>query len=141
LKPEYQGLTTEQFRDELIKHIYHTDSLAQAQTNQYQLTEADNSAIDEIENQLYKNWDWVYGKSPKFSIQKRQHFDAGTIDARFQVENGKIANLKIYGDFFGTGDVNDLAQQLTGLKYDPQTIRQVLENVDLNQYFMGIPPR
>lgn len=139
LKPEYQNLTTAQFRDELIKHIYHTDSLAEAQQNEYQLTDEDNAAIDDIENRLYKNWDWVYGKSPKFTVQKRKHFTAGTIDARFLVEAGKIANLKIYGDFFGTGDVNDLVKQLVGLKYDPDAIRDQLTKIDLNQYFMGIP--
>lgn len=138
LKPEYQNLTTMEFRDELIKHIYHTDSLAEAQKNEYQLTAEDNAAIDQIEQELYKNWDWVYGKSPEFTVQKRHHFTSGTIDARFLIEDGHVKNLKIYGDFFGTGDVHDVETALQGLRYDPATLRDALNQFDLNQYFMGI---
>lgn len=139
LKPEYQNLTTEQFRDEIIKKIYHVDNIHDAQVNEYHLTDADNAAIDKIENELYKNWDWVYGKSPEFTVKKRQHFDAGTIDARFLVQNGKVANLKIYGDFFGTGDVSDVEDSLKGITYTPEAIAKVLETLDLNKYFVGIP--
>lgn len=139
LKPQYQNLSTPEFRDELIKHIYHTDSLKEAQQNEYQLTDADNAAIDKIEQKLYKNWDWVYGKSPAFTIQKRKHFTSGTIDARFLIKQGMVANLKIYGDFFGTGDVHDIEKLLTGAKYDPATLQNLLQDVDLNKYFMGIP--
>ena len=139
LNPEYQNLTTEQFRDEIIKKIYHVDNIHDAQGNEYHLTDADNAAIDKIENDLYKNWDWVYGKSPEFTVKKRQHFDAGTIDARFLVQNGKVANLKIYGDFFGTGDVSDVEDSLKGITYTPEAIAKVLETLDLNKYFVGIP--
>lgn len=138
LSPEYQNLSTMDFRDELIKKIYHTDSLQDAQQNEYQLTAADNEAIDDIEQRLYKNWDWVYGKSPEFTVKKRRHFTSGTIDARFLVEAGKVKDIKIYGDFFGTGDVHDVEEALQGLKYDPQTIRHALLQFNLNDYFMGI---
>lgn len=139
LKPEYQNLTTEQFRDEIIKKIYGVDQIADAQANEYHLTDEDNAAIDKIESDLYKNWDWVYGKSPEFTVKKRQHFDAGTIDARFLVKQGKVANLKIYGDFFGTGDVADLEKKLTDIPYTPEAIEQALTPLDLNKYFVGIP--
>ena len=93
LKPEFQNLTTQQFRDELIKHIWHVDSIEEAKQFEYQLTPEDEAAISELEKRYYDNWDWVYGKSPKFSVKKRQHFDGGTIDARFLVEDGCINDL------------------------------------------------
>ncbi|MEE6685031.1 lipoate protein ligase C-terminal domain-containing protein, partial [Limosilactobacillus fermentum] len=137
LKPEFQNLTTQQFRDELIKRIWKVDKIEDAQVNEYELTAEDNQAIDEIEGRLYKNWDWVYGKSPDFTIQKRRHFDSGTIDARFLVEEGKIANLKIYGDFFGTGDVHEVEEALQGVAYTPSAIKEKLQQLDLNKYFAG----
>lgn len=140
LKPEFQGLTTQEFRDELIKRIWHVDSLAAIKPDAYQLTSPDQAAIAEIENRLYKNWDWVYGKSPDFTVKKRRHFTAGTIDARFLVEAGKIANVKIYGDFFGPGDVHDVEAALTGVVYDPAAITAVLEQLDLPKYFAAEQP-
>ena len=140
LKPKFQNLTTQQFRDELIKRIWHVDSIEEAKQFEYQLTPEDEAAISELEKRYYDNWDWVYGKSPKFSVKKRQHFDGGTIDARFLVEDGRINDLKIYGDFFGTGDVADVQNALIGQPYDQDAMQQALAKLDLKRYFVGIDP-
>ncbi|WP_192944748.1 lipoate--protein ligase [Ligilactobacillus agilis] len=138
LKPEYQELDTYQFRDELIKKIWGVATTEEAKAYEYELTAEDQAGIAEIEQKLYKNWDWVYGKSPEFSVQKRKHFDGGTIDARFQVEEGKIKELKIYGDFFGPGDVTELEDALRGQEYTPDKMIAVLTKLDLGKYFVGI---
>lgn len=138
LKPEYQELDTYQFRDELIKKIWGVATIEEAKAYEYELTAEDQAGIAEIEQKLYKNWDWVYGKSPEFSVQKRKHFDGGTIDARFQVEEGKIKELKIYGDFFGPGDVTELEDALRGQEYTPDKMIAVLTKLDLGKYFVGI---
>lgn len=139
LKPEFQNLTTQQFRDELIKRIMKVDSIEEARQNEYHLTPEDDKAIEAIENKWYKNDNWVYGKSPEFTVQKRKHFTAGTIDARFLVEQGKISQLKVYGDFFGTGDVHELETMLKDVDYRPAAMKAALADVDLNKYFVGIP--
>ncbi|PWG00376.1 lipoate--protein ligase [Levilactobacillus bambusae] len=138
LKPEYQDLTTEGFRDELTKRVLGVTTMAEAETHEYQLDDEDRAAIKAIEDDLYRNWDWVYGKSPEFTVQKRKHFTNGTIDARFQVDNGRISEVKLYGDFFGTADVAQLEESLKGLPYTGDVLEEVLTNIDLNSYFAGI---
>lgn len=139
VNPEYQNMSTEEFRDVLLLNLFNAKSLPEIADREYQLTEADEQAIDKIFNDLYSNWDWVYGKSPKSTIQKRKHFDFGTIDARLLIENGKIANVKFYGDFFGSGDANDLAEKLAGTIYDREHLAAALEPIDTTPYFTGIP--
>ena len=139
LKPEFQKLDTAGFRDELIKRIYHVDDLSQAQINEYQLTAKDQQAIHQIETERYRDWNWVFGQSPVFTVKKRKHFDAGTIDARFEVQDGKIQMAKIYGDFFGVEDVYQLEKALIGKPYDVDSITKVLQSFDLNKFFNGIP--
>ena len=72
LKPyvseEYKDFDTFQFRDELIKLIWGVDTLEEAQQYEYQLDDEDKKGIEEVEQKLYKNWDWVYGKSPEFTV-------------------------------------------------------------------------
>ena len=139
LKPEFQKLDTAGFRDELIKRIYHVDDLSQTQINEYQLTAKDQQAIHQIETDRYRDWNWVFGQSPVFTVKKRKHFDAGTIDARFEVQDGKIQMVKIYGDFFGVEDVHQLEKALIGKPYDVDSITKVLQSFDLNKFFNGIP--
>lgn len=139
LDKSFQGLTTGQFRDELIKKIWHVSQLSEIADQQYHLNSKDRSAIAKLRHRLYDNWDWVYGQSPDFTVKKRQHFTGGTIDARFLVQNGHIQSVKIYGDFFGTADVTEVEEALKGIPYHPTVIENTLVRLPLNSYFMGIP--
>ena len=93
---------------------------------------------DDLDGVLVCSYCTVSSKSPEFTVKRRKHFTSGTIDARFLVEDGKIKDIKIYGDFFGSGDVKDVEDALRGLKYDVSTIKEALGKLDLNKYFVGI---
>ncbi|MFB9770342.1 lipoate--protein ligase [Lactiplantibacillus modestisalitolerans] len=139
LAPEYQNITVPEFQEALLKKLFHVDDLAKIADKEYHVTPEQQKAIDKIYEDYYANWDWVYGKSPEFSVKRRKHFDMGTIDARLLVTDGRIQNIKFFGDFFGSGDAQDVADALTGVKYDHETIAQTLATIDLNRYFTGIP--
>ena len=40
-------------------------------------------------------------------------------------------------DFFGVMDVEDIAKKLVGVKYQKEDIQKVLEQIDINSYFLG----
>lgn len=138
LAPEYQNLTVPEFRDILLKKLFHVDDLAQIKEQEYVVTEAEQVKIDQIYEKYYNNWDWIYGKSPEFTVKKRQHFDMGTVDARIQVDDGKIENIKFFGDFFGPQDIDQLSEQLKGTTYDRETLTKVLTQADTSQYIVGV---
>ncbi|UQS82198.1 lipoate--protein ligase [Bombilactobacillus folatiphilus] len=138
LDQQYQQLTTEQFRDVLLLSLFQANDLSQIKDHEYHITAEDQKAIEQLKQDIYYNWDWVYGKSPEFTVKNRKHFDMGTIDARFLIEHGKIAQAKFYGDFFGTQNVGELEQQLQGTIYDYDHLAQKLQAMDLNQYFTGV---
>ncbi|AYM02076.1 lipoate--protein ligase [Levilactobacillus yiduensis] len=138
LAPEYQNLTVPEFRDTLLKELFHVDNLDAIKDKEVVIEDSEKAAIDKIYNDYYSNWDWVYGNSPEFTVKKRQHFTAGTIDARLLVENGKIKNIKFYGDFFGPSDATELADKLAGVRYDRENVGKVLDSVNTQLYFNGI---
>ncbi|MCW3746044.1 hypothetical protein OM428_18030 [Enterococcus gallinarum] len=43
-------------------------------------------------------------------MERRKRFPIGSIEVRFNVQEGKITEAKIYGDFFGLGDIADVEQ-------------------------------
>ncbi|MBB1085809.1 lipoate--protein ligase [Limosilactobacillus fastidiosus] len=139
LDKKYQNIDVPTFRDALIKGLFHVDSLDEIKEKQYEITPEDQKKINEIYEQYYNNWDWVYGKSPEFTLKRRKHFDMGTIDARLDVKDGVIKNIKFYGDFFGPEDVSALADKLQGVKYDHDVIAKVLNENGTQQYITGIP--
>ncbi|PLR75368.1 lipoate--protein ligase [Bacillus sp. V3-13] len=124
----------EQFRELLLKNIFSNEE----NIPQYKVTEDDWKKINQISEERYRNWDWNYGKSPKFNLQHSHRFPVGQIDVRLEVNKGSIENCKIYGDFFGVGDVSEIEEKLTGIKYGKSEIEASLEGVDIRHYFGNI---
>lgn len=127
-------VTIEEFRSLLLKNIFEgLDEIPE-----YVLTEKDWENIHELSKERYQNWDWNYGKSPKFNLQHSHRFPVGQIDVRFEVNKGIIDQCKIYGDFFGVGDVSVIEDKLTGIKYEKSQIVSAMEDVDIKHYFGNI---
>jgi lipoate-protein ligase A len=101
----------------------------------YSLESADWEQIQLISTSRYRSWDWNYGHSPNFNIQKSDRFPVGVIDARMDVESGTIRGIRIYGNFNGVRDVIELEEQLVGIRYDPEAIASALSNIDIRPYF------
>ncbi|WP_311406670.1 lipoate--protein ligase [Liquorilactobacillus uvarum] len=138
LAEKYKRITTEEFRDFIIQSILGSVSMSEARKHAYDLTIEDQAEIEKLEQKYYRNWDWVYGRSPKFTLKRRRHFENGTIDARVLVENGRIDTIRFLGDYFGVKDVVHLEKLLAGQTFDAQKIAKVLAAIDINDYFQGI---
>ena len=138
LQKDKQDMTTEAFREEILLKIFGVDSVDKVKT--YTLTEEDWVKINEISDKYYRNWDWNYGKSPAFDIERRKRFPIGSIEVRFNVQEGKITEAKIYGDFFGLGDIADVEQAFIGTRYDKSALKDVIDQIDVKKYFGNITP-
>lgn len=135
--PEFQNLTIEEFRDTLAKEILGVTDLQQA--HQYELTDADQAGVKVLADKYFNNWDWIYGNDPAYSLTRRQHFTAGTVEFDLDVDQGKIKAIQIHGDFFGQLPIEDVTQQLTGVTYSLDAIQTVFEQLDVPSYFGKIP--
>ncbi|MGM0863970.1 MAG: lipoate--protein ligase [Bacillota bacterium] len=128
-----EKMTIEHFRSTLLDYIFDGSDV-----EEYVLTEEDWKNIHELSKERYQNWDWNYGKSPKFNLQHSHRFPVGSIDVRLEVNKGKIDNCKIFGDFFGVGNVEDIEEKLTGTRYERKDIAGALEGVDIQHYFGNV---
>lgn len=124
-----------EFRSLLLRNIFE----GQDQIPEYVLTEEDWEKIHQLSKERYQNWEWNYGRSPKFNLQHSHRFPAGSIDVRLEVNKGIIENCKIYGDFFGVGDVSEIEEKLTGTRYEKNEIEKVLADIDTTHYFGKVP--
>jgi lipoate-protein ligase A len=106
-----------------------------------ELTPDQWDAVHELAATKYGNWEWNFGKSPRFNVQKKKRFPVGQVDTRIQVEAGIITLVKIYGDFLGHGEIQGLESLLTGQVFRKDRLEQCLENVDLSQYFGAMETR
>ncbi len=130
-----EQMETRTFRKRLLQGLYED----REEFETYRLTEKEWEQVYALKDKKYADWDWNYGKSPSFNIQRSERFDAGEVDLRLDVEDGHISNLKIYGDFFGKEPVENLEELFQGVRYDREEIEALLEPVDIEEYFGAVP--
>ncbi len=129
-----EKISMDEFKSLILRYIFDVENAEDVP--KYKLTEEDWKKIHEISENRYQQWEWNYGKSPKFDIQQSKRFEgAGTIDVRLNVKKGVIEESKIYGDFFGVGDVKDIEEKLNGTRYNREALTEALSDVDIKHYF------
>lgn len=136
LSQEYQSLDTFAFRDLLLLQIFGVEK--PEEIKEYHLTDEDWHKVYQLRDERFANWNWNYGKSPEFTLSYAHKFPAGLVEYQLNVEQGYIKGIKIYGDFFGIGEISDLEQALVGVKYEKNAVLDVFRQIDVKHYFGNI---
>ncbi|WP_184664422.1 lipoate--protein ligase [Texcoconibacillus texcoconensis] len=126
-----EKLTMDEFKKTILRYIFGSEENIDEQP----LTDEDWKKIHEISEERYQKWEWNFGKSPKFDLERSKRTDYGSVDIRLNVSRGVIQDCKIYGDFFGVGDISDVEEALKGVKHERQAIRQAFDQLDTRHYF------
>ncbi|WP_347175322.1 lipoate--protein ligase [Polaribacter uvawellassae] len=124
----------EEFRALLLEGLYAEREAFET----YHLTEEEWKAVHQLKEEKYDSWDWNYGRSPKFNIQRSKRFPVGEIDVRMFVEKGYLTEIKIFGDFFGKEPLETIENLLIGVAYDKEEITKKLADINLEDYFGNI---
>jgi lipoate---protein ligase len=130
-----QDMTVEEFKQYILKSVFEEQGL---DVQEYVLTDEDWKQIEEISKNKYQTWEWNFGKSPKANISNSHRFPVGTIDVRLNVNRGVIEDVKIFGDFFGWGEIADIENKLKGVRYEKAAIIEALKDVNIQHYFGNI---
>lgn len=125
------------FRQTLLQAIF----AGKADVPTYKLSATEWDAVHQLSREKYQTWDWNHGRSPEFNIQKKNRFDFGQIDARIDVKEGHISQIKFFGDFLSHGEPVEVEKSLSGIKYTQTALAQALQNQDLKHYFGNISPK
>lgn len=129
-----QPMDVETFRAYLLTQIFAgSDTIPE-----YPVSTEDWAAVRQLADARYRSWEWTYGHSPDFNVEKRQRFPGGEIDARLDIQQGVIRSVKFYSDFFAELDPDDLERRLMDVRYRHEDITLSLQNVPIERYFSGL---
>lgn len=135
LSETYQALDTYAFRDALLCHIYGVGSIEAIKSQELQLTDVDQQAIEAIYHERYANPKWIFDEAPAFDWQKRKRYArVGIVEINFSVAKGMITDLRINGDFFGQKEIKHLQDALIGVPFQYDTVKEILLKQPLDQY-------
>lgn len=86
------------------------------------------------------DWEWNYGRSPAYEMQREARFPGGIVSVYLNVDEGIITDIKIYGDFFGDGEISVLEKGLIGLRLDEELAHHI-ERLEIGKYMKGVEAR
>src|SRR5690625_3357394 len=127
-----EKITMDQFKDLILRSIFNVEDVANVP--QYVLTEEDWEKVYEISRNRYQRWEWNFGRSPSYNKKASHKFPSGLLDVRLDVKKGIIENCKIYGDFFGIGEVADIEERLIGIRHERAAVEEALQDIDIPHY-------
>lgn len=136
LADEYQTMSLKDFREALLLNIFEVNSLEDVK--EYTLTEEDWARIIEFREEYTGNNDWNYGGNPDYELTREARTSAGHIEFQFNISKGIIKDIKIYGDFFGLGEISDVEEVLRGTPYNESSLKEIFKQIDINKYFGNI---
>ena len=125
-----------EFKEKIIESVFNfSKDLSESVFN---LSDSQWNEVLNLSESKYRTWEWNYSRSPEFNVRKVKRFDFGQVDIRLNVKNGLIDGVKIYGDFLGHGELSEIENNLTGVKYEKAFISEALNKVDIQNYFGDI---
>jgi len=129
-------ITATELRERILEKIFGTRNRAHVPS--VAMTDADWHGVTDLRANRYANWDWNYGRNPGANVQRSQRFAGGEVDVRLDIQNNRIAAARIFGDFMGQGEMNELTDRLVDVAYDRDAIAQVLATIDTTHYIANV---
>lgn len=129
-------ITVTDLRERILERIFGTRDHARIPT--LTLDESDWSSAHELLERRYGSWGWNFGENPASNVQRVRRFPAGEIDLRLDMQGGRIATVRFFGDYMGRTEVGELEARLAGLTYERRVLSAALAEVDVRDYFGDI---
>jgi len=92
------------------------------------LSEAECDAVRALQREKYGTWEWNFGASAAHETEYTARFPFGTLSAAYSVKEGKITDLRLWGDYFGTAPVDVLEAALRGTELRRDAVANALEH-------------
>lgn len=115
-------MDAETFKETMVRHIMN------GSTDTYTVTPEDDARIREIAGEQFQSWERIFGRRPKFTIDRTGRFAGGKVQFKLDVQKGRIRDAAVYGDFFSTLDADALCAALMGCPYERGAVLAALRS-------------
>jgi len=119
------GINILDFRDLLLKHVvsnYHNPII-------YKLSDKDTEKISTLAKVKYSTWEWIYGYSPKYSLDCIYNTEIQDILFRIFVENGIIKDVEVKGVYSNEKILLELPGLFKGVPHRESDLKEKTDKI------------
>ncbi|GAB1410716.1 lipoate--protein ligase [Desulfovibrionales bacterium] len=103
-----------------------------------QLREEEIAGARQLVRERYGRWDWNFGASPQYGFSRALRTPGGMVEAHVDVRQGRIAAIRLHGDYFGIRPVAELEALLVGCMHEREALARVLGSQQLDAFMHGV---
>lgn len=128
------NLTIDEFVCTILDHIKKQFPNAK----EYQYSIQDSNSINQLIATKYSTWEWNFGYSPSYTLNKQIVIGKKVLDINICVEKGFINQLSFSGDLVNQNRIKEIEQQLLGCPHSIDEVSNRLTSINLNDYTADI---
>lgn len=103
-------------------------------------TQADREAVSHGARRKYRSWEWNFGTSPPYRLEREAVTPEGTVRIRLDVVHGKIESALLDGALGNGHFLGRLQEALRGVRHLPGPISAILKKIPGYPGFFGPDP-
>ncbi|HMN06953.1 MAG TPA: lipoate--protein ligase [Flavobacteriales bacterium] len=116
------GMDMEAFRGALLGRLFPDTELLRP----YMPGAADLQAAAALADGKYRTWEWNYGQSPNFDLERDARLGASSTRVRLHVEKGTVQEAELHAEGGDAAKLERLGPHLVGVKYRPEDLHAAL---------------
>jgi lipoate-protein ligase A len=128
LKPYLGTITQRQLVAHFEKEI--TDQV-------YTLTDAEVAMLKERAKK-YASKAWIFHQQAAYTKSLKARIGGGLFNLQLLLQEGKIKDFNISGDFFELQPLTDFTRQFIDVYYNKESLDALLSTINLNDYFLDV---
>ena len=130
LKPYFSPeIEIGQFKQALIRELLNNLS-----PRFYEPTRQDLSAITDLAQKKYLNWDWTIGSNPPSSLRRTCDLSAGILEIHLELETGRIMQCILGAQWLDPVFLHEVETRLTHVRYELDDVREALDSYPVSPH-------
>lgn len=105
---------------------------------EYQYSSLDISLINQLIETKYSTWEWNFGYSPSYTLNKQIVIGKKVMEVDVCVEKGIINQISFSGDLVNQNRIKEIERQLLGCPHSIDEVSSRLSAINLNDYTADI---
>lgn len=107
------------------------------ETEIFALSENDIYNVRKIESEKYARDEYNFALSPTFEYKTQRKFDFALVECSMSASEGRIKEIKFFGDFFSDKDVKEMETALKNAPLEEKKLKDILRNINVSDYIKG----
>ena len=102
------------------------------------LSDEEMEEIAKIRDEIFATHEWNYGNGSLKKNRKAEKYPCGLIEIALDIEENRIKEITIEGDFFSELGVAPLCKALEGVECSFEAVNSVVNKLDFEKYIKGM---